>query len=102
MMILQQEVLNKRIGTQAWKKYLSAAFWNYITTPINFSITLLTAIATGQAATANILTPQQTLIILFVFYLRCLKNKHFTANGCLISKQIEIYKKVLFLNAKNE
>ena len=80
MMILQQEVLNKRIGRQAWKKYLSAAFWNYITTPINFSITLLTAIATGQAATANILTPQQTLIILFVTFVLTTTNSFFKLN----------------------
>ena len=80
MMILQQEVLNKRIGTQAWKKYLSAAFWNYITTPINFSITLLTAIATGQAATANILSPRQTLIILFVTFVLTTTNSFFKLN----------------------
>ena len=80
MMILQQKVLNKRIGTQAWKKYLSAAFWNYITTPINFSITLLTAIATGQAATSNILSQQQTLIILFVTFVLTTTNSFFKLN----------------------
>ncbi len=80
MMILQQKVLNKRIGTQAWKKYLSAAFWNYITTPINFSITLLTAIATGQAATSNILSQEQTLIILFVTFVLTTTNSFFKLN----------------------
>ena len=85
MMILRQEVLNKRIGTQAWKKYLSAAFWNYITTPINFCITLLTAIATGQAATGDsssykILSPQQTLIILFVTFILTTTNSFFKLN----------------------
>lgn len=80
LMILQQEVLNRRIGTQAWKKYLSAAFWNYITTPINFSITLLTAIATGQAATSNILSQQQTLIILFVTFVLTTTNSFFKLN----------------------
>ena len=80
MMVLQQQVLNKRIGTQAWKKYLSAAFWNYITTPINFSITLLTAIATGQAATSNILSQQQTLIILFVTFVLTTTNSFFKLN----------------------
>ena len=111
MMILQQEVLNKRIGTQAWKKYLSAAFWNYITTPINFSITLLTAIATGQAATANILTPQQTLIILFVTFVLTTTNSFFKLNTKMNlnfeaarryysfgSKFEEIYYKPLFTN----
>ena len=111
MMILQQEVLNKRIGTQAWKKYLSAAFWNYITTPINFSITLLTAIATGQAATANILTPQQTLIILFVTFVLTTTNSFFKLNTKMNlnfeaarryysfgTKFEEIYYKPLFTN----
>jgi hypothetical protein len=111
MMILQQQVLNKRIGTQAWKKYLSAAFWNYITTPINFSITLLTAIATGQAATANILTPQQTLIILFVTFVLTTTNSFFKLNTKMNlnfeaarryysfgTKFEEIYYKPLFTN----
>lgn len=80
IMVLQQKVLNKRIGTQAWKKYLSAAFWNYITTPINFSITLLTAVATGQAATSNILSQQQTLIILFVTFVLTTTNSFFKLN----------------------
>jgi hypothetical protein len=111
IMICQQEVLNKRIGTQAWKKYLSAAFWNYITTPINFSITLLTAIATGQAATANILTPQQTLIILFVTFVLTTTNSFFKLNTKMNlnfeaarryysfgTKFEEIYYKPLFTN----
>jgi hypothetical protein len=111
MMILQQEVLNKRIGTQAWKKYLSAAFWNYITTPINFSITLLTAIATGQAATANILTQQETLIILFITFVLTTTNSFFKLNTKMNlnfeaarryysfgSKFEEIYYKPLFTN----
>lgn len=111
MMILQQEVLNKRIGRQAWKKYLSAAFWNYITTPINFSITLLTAIATGQAATANILNPQQTLIVLFVTFVLTTTNSFFKLNTKMNlnfeaarryysfgTKFEEIYYKPLFTN----
>jgi hypothetical protein len=111
IMIFQQEVLNKRIGTQAWKKYLSAAFWNYITTPINFSITLLTAIATGQAATANILTQQETLIILFITFVLTTTNSFFKLNTKMNlnfeaarryysfgSKFEEIYYKPLFTN----
>ena len=80
MMLLRQEVLNKKIGTQAWKKYISAAIWNYITTLINFSITLLTALSTGQAASSNILNKQQTVIILFCTFILTITNSFFKLN----------------------
>jgi len=80
IMVLRQNILNTRIGTQSWKKYISAAFWNYISTPINFSITLLTAVSTGQAASTTILTQQQTLIILFVTFVLTTVNSFFKLN----------------------
>ena len=36
--------LNKNIGTYWWKKYITTAFWKNISTPINLSITILTAL----------------------------------------------------------
>ena len=80
MMQLRQDVLNKKIGSQAYKKYLSAAIWNYVTTFINFAITLLTALSTGQAASANILTQQQSVIVLFVTFILTTTNSFFKLN----------------------
>jgi len=73
-----QSSLNLRIGTQAWKKYISAAFWNYISTPINFTITLFTALTAGQTGTqTTYLTEKQLFIMLFVSFLLSIINTFF-------------------------
>lgn len=51
-----EENLNSVIGLSWWKKYITSAFWSNISTPINFSITLLTTLNTGQATTGNLLS----------------------------------------------
>jgi len=53
--------LNTTIGKYWWKKYVSAAFWSNIATPINLAITLSTTLTTGQAATDNLLS-QDTFV----------------------------------------
>jgi len=53
--------LNLEIGYRFWKKYVNAAFWSYISLPINLSITMLTALSTGQATT-NRLLPQSLYV----------------------------------------
>ena len=57
--------LDKEIGFYYWKKYIASAFWSNISTPINLSITLLTAITTGQAATQHLL-PQNIYLNLSI------------------------------------
>lgn len=77
-MLTLQGSLNLRIGTQAWKKYISAAFWNYISTPINFTITLFTALTAGQTGTnSNYLTERQLFIMLFISFLLSIINTFF-------------------------
>lgn len=51
-----EDKLNTTIGRQWWKKYISAAFWSNIATPINLAITLFTTLTTGQAATDSLLS----------------------------------------------
>ncbi len=80
MMLLKQDVINRHIGTKAWKFYISSAIWNYTTTIINFSITLLTALSTGTVAGSNILSQQQTVIILFVTFILTITNSFFKLN----------------------
>ena len=48
--------LNANIGFAWWKKYVAAAFWSNRSTPINLSITLLTALTTAQASTENLIS----------------------------------------------
>jgi hypothetical protein len=47
--------LDKEIGYNYWKKYVASAFWSQISTPINLTITFLTAITTAQAQTESLL-----------------------------------------------
>lgn len=57
--------LNHTLKKQWYKKYIAAAFWSHIYTPINLAITLLTTFTTGQAAT-NTLFSQSTFIHLSI------------------------------------
>lgn len=78
IMLTLQDNLNLRIGTTTWKKYISAAFWNYISTPINFTITLFTAFSAGQSGTETIyLTKDQLFYILMVTFLLSVINTFF-------------------------
>jgi hypothetical protein len=47
--------LNVDLGEYWWKQYIASAFWSNISTPLNLSITILTALTTGQATTNNLL-----------------------------------------------
>jgi hypothetical protein len=55
------EKLNKDIGFYWWKRYVAAAFWANVSTPFNLSITLITAMTTGQAATQDLLSSAANL-----------------------------------------
>jgi hypothetical protein len=55
--------LNSDIGRNWWKKYISSAFWNNISTPINLTITILTTLTTGQVATNGIMSKSATIDI---------------------------------------
>ena len=51
-----EEELNTSIGHYWWKSYINTAFWNNISTPLNLTITILTAITTGQTETDDLIT----------------------------------------------
>lgn len=51
-----EEELNKNIGHYWWKSYISTAFWSNFSTPLNLTITILTAITTGQTATEELIS----------------------------------------------
>ena len=50
-----EHFLDTKIGFYWWKKYIAGAFWSNIATPINLSITLITAFTTGQAVTESLI-----------------------------------------------
>lgn len=78
IMLVVQDNLNLRIGVQVKKKYFNAAFWNYISTPINFAITLFTALSAGQTGSnATFLTEPQLFYILVATFILSTINTFF-------------------------
>ena len=57
------EKISADIGYYWWKRYIYAAFWSNISTPINLSIVVLTTLTTGQAATQSLLSKEVTTIL---------------------------------------
>jgi hypothetical protein len=78
IMLTVQDNLNLHIGTQLKKKYFNAGFWNYISTPINFTITLLTAFSTGQTGSGSaFLTEIQLFYVLLTTFVLSIINTFF-------------------------
>jgi hypothetical protein len=48
-----QHYLNVWIGFYYWRTYHNSRFWSNISTPVNLSLTLLTALMAGQATSSN-------------------------------------------------
>jgi hypothetical protein len=47
--------INRDISWFYWKKYVAAVFWAQLSTPVNLSITLMTALTTAQANAPDLL-----------------------------------------------
>jgi hypothetical protein len=47
--------INRDISWFYWKKYVAAVFWSQLSTPVNLSITLMTALTTAQANAPELL-----------------------------------------------
>jgi hypothetical protein len=50
--------LNTDLGWFYWKKYVAAAFWAQVSTPINLVITTMTALTTAQASAPDLIPPE--------------------------------------------
>lgn len=78
IMLTVQDNLNLRIGMQLKKKYFNAGFWNYISTPINFTITLFTALSAGQTGSgSNFLNQDQLFYVLLTTFILSIINTFF-------------------------
>ena len=78
IMLTVQDNLNLRIGVQVKKKYFNAAFWNYISTPINFTITLFTALSAAQTgSSASFLSQNQLFYVLITSFILSIVNTFF-------------------------
>jgi hypothetical protein len=59
-MATMEDNIDRTIGFYYWKRYVASAFWSNLSTPINLSITLLTALTTAQATTTNLFSNTTT------------------------------------------
>ena len=73
-------LLNKNIGHNWWKKYITTAFWKNISTPISLSITILTALTTGQIATKGLFNDTVTTNLSIATLLLSTVNTFFRPN----------------------
>lgn len=55
--IFLKKKIDKEIGYNYWKKYVASVFWSQISTPINLTITMLTAVTTAQIQSNDLITP---------------------------------------------
>ena len=56
MSIQLKDKLDTDLGFYYWKYYIAGAFWSNIATPINLTITILSALVSGQANTDSLLS----------------------------------------------
>ncbi len=85
--------LDGEIGNMWWKIYIASAFWSNISTPINLSITLLSAITAGQATTSTMLSKNVFVKVSVASLLISTLNTFFRPHNQYISN-IDILKKV--------
>lgn len=80
-----QRKLNGELGDVWWNLYIAGAFWSNISTPINLSITLLSAITAGQATTTNMLSQSLFIKISIASLIISTLNTFFRPHGQLMS-----------------
>ena len=72
-----EDNLDKLLGFYYWKRYIAAAFWSNISTPINLAITLMTAMTTAQATTLNLFSNSITSTISIITFALTVVNTFF-------------------------
>lgn len=80
-----QDRVNRDLGDNWWKKYISAAFWSNLSTPINVCITFFTALTTGQTATSNLLSSQSVIGLGLATLILSILNTFFTPHKKMVS-----------------
>ncbi len=76
--------LDRDLGFFYWKKYIAAAFWAQIATPVNLMITLLTALTTAQATSPDLLSRELYVNISIVTLIITTLNTFFRPHNKMI------------------
>lgn len=69
--------MNEDIGFYWWKYYTYCAFWSNVSVPINLTITILTALTTGQTATGTLIDNHTSMIFGVVVLIVSIFNTFF-------------------------
>lgn len=93
--------LNEDIGNHWWKYYTYCAFWSNISVPINLTITILTALTTGQTATGTLINNETSTIFGIVVLIVSIFNTFFRPSQQLNDNE-ELKKKWVDLGTKFE
>lgn len=93
--------LNEDIGFYWWKYYTYCAFWSNISVPINLTITILTALTTGQTATGSLIDNHTSTIFGIVVLIVSIFNTFFRPTQQLNDNE-ELKKKWADLGTKFE
>lgn len=93
--------LNEDIGFYWWKYYTYCAFWSNISVPINLTITILTALTTGQTATGSLINNETSTIFGIVVLIVSIFNTFFRPTQQLNDNE-ELKKKWADLGTKFE
>lgn len=93
--------LNEDIGINWWKYYTYCAFWSNISVPINLTITILTALTTGQTATGSLINNETSTIFGIVVLIVSIFNTFFRPTQQLNDNE-ELKKKWADLGTKFE
>lgn len=79
--------INSDIGFYWKKRYIYSAFWSNISTPINLSIVILTALTTGENATKDLIGQRVSTILGIVVLFVSIINTFFRPNEQLAKNQ---------------
>lgn len=87
-----QVKIDHEIGYNYWKKYVAAAFWCQVSTPINLTLTFLAAITTAQANTRELISDsifeKITIVTLVITTLNTFFRPHtqYSQNTAMLQK----------------
>jgi hypothetical protein len=78
--------INQDTGFYWWRRYIYSAFWSLVSTPINLTITIFTALTTGQSS-SGIISDHLSLILGIVTLILSVINTFFRPGQQLLVNQ---------------
>jgi hypothetical protein len=93
--------LNRVLAQNWWQKYIAAAFWSNMSTPINLTIMLLTTLTTGQATTSNLLSSESFVSVSIASLILSVINTFFRPHSQM-NDNLEVMRKWQSIGSKFE